>query len=164
MDILSHACKAFRLTIRIKKTNIMGKNIVMPPLINIGSVTLEVVDSFTYPGSTLTSNVSLYAEINIRIGKAAAIMPKLNRTVWSNKSLTENTKLHVYQACVLSTLLYSSEAGTTYERKEKKLNSFHLHCLRRILGISWQDMVTNTEVMVRAHSSGIYTLLSQRRL
>ena len=75
---------------------------------------LEVVDSFTYLGSTITSNLSLDAEINIRIAKAEAIMSKLNRRVWSNNNLTVNTKLHVYQACVLSTLLYSGEAWTTY--------------------------------------------------
>ena len=60
----------------------------------------------------------------------------------------------------------SSEAWTTYKRQEKKLNSFHLRCLRRILDISWQDKVTNTEVglLERASSFSLYTLLSQRRL
>ena len=120
MDRLLHACKEFGLTISIKKTNIMGQDVVMPPSINIDNVILEVVDSFTYLGSTSTSNLSLYAKINARIAKAAAIMSKLNRRVWSNNNLTENTKLHVYQACVLNTLLYSSEAWTTYARQEKK--------------------------------------------
>ena len=58
----------------------------------------------------------------------------------------------------------SSEAWTTYTRQEKELNSFHLRCLRRILDISWQDKITNTEVLERASSFSLYTLLSQRRL
>ena len=78
--------------------------------------------------------------------------------------MTQMTKLCVYQACVLSTLLYSSEAWTTYTRQEKKLNSFHLRCLRRILDISWRDKITNTEVLEHASSFSMYTLLSQRRL
>ena len=98
MDRLSHASKKFGLTIGIKKANVMGQDVVMPPSIN--NVTLEVVDSFRYLGSTITSNLSLDVEINIHIAKAAAIMSKLNRRGWSNNSLTENTKLHVYQACV----------------------------------------------------------------
>jgi hypothetical protein len=61
-----------------------------------------------------------------RIGKAATVMAKLNRRVWKNKNLTENTKLKVYQACVLSTLLYGRETWTLYSRQEQKLNSFHL--------------------------------------
>ena len=164
IDKLSHACKEFGLTISIKKTKVMGQGIVSPPSINIDNVTLDAVDSFTYLGSTIESNLSLDAEINIRISKAAAVMSKLNRRVWQNNNLTQMTKLCVYQACVLSTLLYSSEAWTTYTRQEKKLNSFHLRCIRRILDISWQDKITNTEVLERASSFSIYTLLSQRRL
>ena len=140
----------------------MGQGIVSPPSINIDNVTLDAVDRFTYLGSTIDSNISLDVEINIGVANAAAVMSKLNRRVWQNNSLTQMTKLHVYQACVLSTL--SSEAWTTYTRQEKKLNSFHLRCLRRILDISWQDKVTNTVVLERASSFSMYTLLSQRRL
>ena len=93
MDRLSHACKEFGLTISIKETNVMGQGFVMPPSINNDKVTLEVVDR--YLGSTISSNLSLDAKISIRITKAAAIMSKLNRRVWSNNNLTENTKLHV---------------------------------------------------------------------
>ena len=98
------------------------------------------------------------------MAKAAAVMSKLNRRAWQNNNLTQMTKLCVYQACVLSTLLYSSEAWTTYTRQEKKLNSFHLRCLRRILDISRRDKIINTEVLERASSFSMYTLLSQRRL
>ena len=96
-------------------------------------------------------------------------MSKLNRRVWQNNNLTQMPKLCVYQACVLSTLLYSTEATeawTTYTRQEKKLNSFHLRCLRRILDISWQDnnIITNTEVLERATSFSMHTLLRQWRL
>ena len=72
--------------------------------------------------------------------------------------------MKVYKACVLSTLLYASEAWSTYAAQEKKLNSFHLRCLRRILGIRWQDRVPNTDVLERAGLPSIFTLLSQRRL
>ena len=33
--------------------------------------------------------------------------------------------------------------------KEKRLNVFHMRCLRRILGIAWQDRVTNKVVLER---------------
>ena len=96
--------------------------------------------------------------------QAATVMSKLNRRVWQNNNLTQMTKLCVYQACVLSTLLHSSEAWTTYTRQEKKLKSFHLRCQRRILDIFWQNKVTNTEVLERASSFSIHTLLTQRHL
>ena len=64
-------------------------------------------------------------------------MAKLNKRVWNNSRLSERTKALVYQACVLSTLLYGSESWTAYARQEKRLNSFHLRSLRRLLKIKW---------------------------
>ena len=53
---------------------------------------------------------------------------------------------------------------TPYARQEAKLNSFHLRCIRRILGITWQDRIPNTTVLEKAKCSSIHALLSQRRL
>jgi len=72
----------------------------------------------------------------------------------------------VYNACVVSTLLYGSETWTTYASQERRLNSFHMRSLRRILCITWQARVTkfNAEVVSRAGLSSLHTLLRQRRL
>ena len=60
--------------------------------------------------------------------------------------------------------MYGSETWTTYARQEKRLNSFHLRSTRRILGISWQDRVSDTEVLSRANCPNMFTLLRQGRL
>ena len=39
-----------------------------------------------------------------------------------------------------------------------------MRCLRRILGISWQEKNPNTEVLARAGLPSMLTLLRQRRL
>ncbi len=70
----------------------------------------------------------------------------------------------VYKACVLSTLLYGSEAWTTYSTQENKLQTFHLRCLRRILGILWKDKVTNNDVLSKAGIASMYTFLRERHL
>ena len=72
--------------------------------------------------------------------------------------------MQVYRACVLSTLLYSSLAWTTYAAQERRLNSFHLRCLRRILGIRWQERIPNTEVLQWAGLPSIFALLTQCHL
>ena len=51
-----------------------------------------------------------------------------------------------------------------YAGQERRLNSFHLRSIRRILVISWQDKVTNAKVLSRAGLPTMYTLLRQRRL
>ena len=70
----------------------------------------------------------------------------------------------VYNACFIKTLLYGSESWTTYAKREQRLNSFHMRCLRRILNIKWSDKVPNAEALARADVPTMSTLLRQRRL
>ena len=106
----ANACKEFGLTISLKKIEVMGQDVSEVPHITIEDHALGVTDTFTYLGSKISSNLSLDAKLNARIGKAASTMAKLSKRVWENKKLTINTKVKVYNACVLSTLLYGSEA------------------------------------------------------
>ena len=143
----------------------MAQDTYVPPVITINGQPLEVVPTFTYLGSMVSSSVNLDSELNSRIGMAVGTMAKLNSRVWNKSKLTENTKLQVYQACVRSSLLYSSETWTTYgRRQEKRLNSFHLWCLRRILHIHWQDRITKSQVLECAGIPSIFAILSKRRL
>ena len=77
----------------------------------------RVVDSFFYLGSTLSINGDLDVEISRRISKASTAFGKLEKRVWSDCSVTTNTKLSVYEACVLTVLFYGSETWTTYRHR-----------------------------------------------
>ena len=164
VDTFSAACKEFGLTISLKKTQIMTQNVTANPNITIDGHALDLVDDFTYLGSCMTSHPSLDLEINRRLGKASGTMARLSKRVWHNTRLTINTKVKVYNACVLSTLLYGSESWATYTKQEGKLNAFHMRCLRRLLGVTWQDKVPNTEVLLRTKSTSLYAILAKRRL
>ena len=161
MDCFSQAYKDFGLIISLKKTNVLGQDIPAPPVITIDDYELKVIHQFMYLGSTITNNLSLNPEINKRIGKAATTLTRLTSRVWTNPKLTVKMKMAVYNACILSTLLYGSETWTTYTHQEKRLNTFHLRSLPRILSISWQDKVTNTDVLSHAGLPTMYTLLRQ---
>jgi hypothetical protein len=60
ITLFAEACTEFGLTISLKKTNIMAQDVSTTPTIAIGDHTLEVVDKFTYLGSTI-SNLTLDA-------------------------------------------------------------------------------------------------------
>ena len=92
------------------------------------------------------------------------MLGRLATCVWENPKLTTKTKMAVYNSCTASTLLYGSEAWTTYSRQERKRHSLHLRSLRHILSISWRDKVPNTEVLDRAGLPTMYTLLRERRI
>ena len=161
---LAATCNEFGLTISLKKTEIMLQDVSNTPNISIGEHTLNIVDKFTYLGSTIANNLSLDSELSTRIGKASSSMARLTKRVWENNMLTINTKMQVYQAVVLSTLLYGSESWTLYTHQERRLSAFHLRCLRRLLGITWQDRVTNIDVLARAGLPSMFSILTTRRM
>lgn len=135
VSCLSNACKEFDLTISTKKTDVMAQDSDYPPAISIDGHMLEIVENFAYLGSTISSTLNIEVEVKNRIVKAVAVMARLTKRVWNNSSLTETTRLRVDQTCVLGTLFYGSETWTTHAKQEKKLNSFHMRFLRRILHI-----------------------------
>ena len=105
---------------------------------------------------------ALDAEINQRTGKATTMLGPLTTRFWENPKLTVATNIAVNEACIISTLLYGSEAWTIYAKQERKLNSLHMRSLHLILGIIWSERVA--QVLKRASLPNMYTLLRQRRL
>lgn len=63
----------------------------------------------------------------------------------------------IYQACVLDTLHSGSEYWTIYANQKRRLNTFHLLCLRCVLRIEWQDTVPNTKVVQQVSSKSSCT-------
>ena len=164
MSSFANACVDFGLTISKGKTKVLSQGTTTPPEIDLEGTTIEVVQNFVYLGSNISSNASIDVEIDSRIGKAFTTFDRLSARVWENPKLKISTKVAVYSSCVLSTLLYSSETWATTKKQEAKLNSFHFRCLRRILGISWIDKVTNEEVLRRTSLTTLPTILKRRRL
>ena len=46
----------------------------------------------------------------------------------------------------------------------KRLNHFHISCLRKLLKIKWQDRISDTEVLKRAWTQSVHTLLKLAQL
>ncbi|XP_022796245.1 uncharacterized protein LOC111334693 [Stylophora pistillata] len=72
--------------------------------------------------------------------------------------------LRVYKTVVLTSLLYGCETWTLYRRHIKLLERFHMRSLRSILGIKWQDMITNLEVLDRAETTSIEAMILKAQL
>ena len=134
------------------------------PIILIDNYNREVVSEFTYLGSTMSSNLSLEPERSRRIGKASDVMSRLSKHVWENKKLTLNTKMKMYQACVLSTLLYGRETWPTYSVQERRLNSIYQGHLRTIMNVTWKDHVLNLYILAKGKIPCLHALISQKRL
>ena len=103
-------------------------------------------------------------KVKTRLAKASAAFDRLNRNMWNWRGISEATKIKVYRAVILTTILYGWETWTTYQRHIKKLNHFHVTFLRKILGITLQKHIPNTEVLTLASLPSIYTILIQSQL
>lgn len=163
LDRFDRACIDFGLSISLKKTVVLSQG-ANAPLVTLRNTPLLNVSQFCYLGSTVAASCSLDAEIDIRLGKAATAFGLLSKRAWSNNKLTLNTKVAIYKSCVLSCLLYGSESWTTYRRQEKKLNTFHFRCLRKLMGVTWRDKVSNEKVLQVCKIPTLLSVIKQRRL
>ena len=84
--------------------------------------------------------------------------------LWKSKQLSIPLKCKLYRALVLSVVLYSSETWTMIKSTQRKLESFHSSCLRRILCFSYLERVTNEEVLARSRMSTLSAMIMFKRL
>ncbi|BHF61198.1 hypothetical protein SprV_0100417100 [Sparganum proliferum] len=173
MDLFSAACENFGLVINTQKTVVMHQpppnsatppNAPPPPQISANGTQLQVVENFPHLGSTFSRSTKIDDEIARRISKATQAFGRLKNTVWNRHGLQLSTKLKMYKAVILPTLLYGAETWAVYTKQAHRLNHFHLSCLRRILRLSWQDRIPDTGVLERTGILSIYTMLRQMQL
>ncbi|BHF59645.1 hypothetical protein SprV_0100260600 [Sparganum proliferum] len=180
MDLYSAACANFGLVINTQKTVVMHQpppnsaatapnappppSPPPPPQISVNGTQLQVVENFPYLGSTLSRTTKIDEEVANRISKASQAFGRLQSTVWNRHGLQLSTKLKMYKAVILPTLLYGAETWTVYTKQARRLNHFHLSCLRRILRLNWQYRIPDTDVLERTGILSIYTILRQMQL
>ena len=67
-------------------------------------------DSMVYLGSVLAADGSIASELSRRLGCARSEFDTLAR-VWSHSTFTAQRKLHIFEACVQTKLLYGLHAA-----------------------------------------------------
>ena len=68
----------------------------------------------------MSNSATIDDEINLQVARASASFGRLRDRVWKRIGLSFETKLHVYRAVVLPSLLYGSESWTVYSRHLQK--------------------------------------------
>ena len=118
-----------------------------------------------YLGSSIRADAKHSSEIVRRIGEAHQTFDKLTR-IWKHTNISKWRKQYIYEACVLSKLLYSLDGICCKAVDRKKLNSFHCTCLRKIHKIphSYISYVSNTSVLNYAWSKPLEDILLCRQL
>ncbi|XP_076061565.1 uncharacterized protein LOC143037317 [Oratosquilla oratoria] len=162
-DAYNAAYERFGMQVNTDKTKILVQH---PPgllLPNTNTIVngqpLEEVDQFTYLGSILTSTPTCKKDVENRIKAAHSAFGQLNY-----HALTMATKIMVFKAVVLSTLLYACETWTLYRSDIQNLERFQQYKLRQILNITWESRTTNLEVLDRASMTSVEATIIHHRL
>ncbi|BHF75636.1 hypothetical protein SprV_0501873200 [Sparganum proliferum] len=124
----------------------------------------QVVNIFTYLGSTLSRSTKIDDEVARWISKASQAPDRLQSTDWNRHDLQLSTKLMMYKVVILPTLLYGADNWTVYAKQAPRRNHFHLSCLRRILLLRWQDQLPDTDILEQTGILSIYAMLRQLQL
>ena len=156
------------MTISIKKTEVLYQpasgNAYVPPAVKIEGKQLNAVDNFKYLGSTISNCASIDAEITARIAKATAAFGRLTKRLWANRNIRLDTKISVYKAAVITSLLFGCGTWTLRKQHIFRLEKFHQASLRKISRIRWFHKVTNYEVLSRCNMSSLESMVDSARL
>ena len=128
LDVMSEAYLRAGLIINATKTEILSTSSPDAPTFSINGNQLENSENFTYLGSNLSFNGDLTNEIQRRINLASSAFARLIKRVFGNQNLTIHTKIVVYDAVVISTILYGCETWIPYRRHIRLLESL-LSCI-----------------------------------
>lgn len=116
------------------------------------------VHHFSYLGCVISPDAKIDKEVDNRLAKANSAFSRLYRHVWNNNNLKKDTKVSVYKAVVLTTLLYhvppSPETPRAFPSALPPHNPQH----------SWCDFVANTEVFESAEVTSIETMVLKVKL
>ena len=91
-----------------------------------------------------------------------AVVPTRGR----HANVTRSRKLKIYEACVVSRLLYGLHTSWLNEAEKKRLDAFHVRCLRQICGIqdAYFSRVSNARVLETAASKPMRDWLLDQQL
>ena len=113
--------------------------------ITIDKDDLKQVEEFVYLGGNMSEDATTTQDLKRRVGLACGAMQKLC-PIWKAKDIRVSTKLRVYEALVLSILMYNSETWTLREEDKNRLRVFEMNCLRKIKGVTRRDRIRNTDI------------------
>ena len=162
LDRVNQTSKATGLKINKKKTESLRINAASSNAFRVDGEDIKEVVTFTYLGATVTNTGGASEDIQIRIGKARQSYHRLSN-IWRSGVLGRKTKLKIFQACVISVLLYGCTTWKMTEGDEHRIDAFVHRCLRRILRVYWPMRISNEEIRRRAGMRKVSELIRIRR-
>ena len=118
-----------------------------------------------YLGSIISCDGKSEREVSRRICEGRNVFKVLSK-LWCHANLTVHRKLQIFNACVLTKVLYALESLWLLKVEQRRLDAFQCYCLRQIMRIapSFVSRISNVTVFERSHQTPLTALLKQRQI
>ena len=163
LDVMSETCLRAGLIINTTKKKSLVHHHLIPqhfPLVENSLKTQKIV--FTWAQISFSGDIT--NEIQSRINLASSAFGRLSECVFGNQNLTILAKIVVYNAVIISTILYGCLTWDQYRRHIRLLDSFHISRIQLIHGLRWWHNVTHFEIRSRAGLLSIKSTLLHQNL
>ena len=153
----------YKMEIGPDKTKVMTNNPnSFQREIKIKGQRLEEGENFKYLGqSSLTKDQNQNSPDNSSFSRL--------KIIWRNKNISLASKVKLMRTLILATFLYACESWTLTAEIERRIQALEMRCYRRLLNISYNDLVTDEEVRNRIQNAiGVHddllTMVKKRKL
>ena len=144
LDMFIDVSSAFGLTVNLDKTKFMavGYGITdddrLPLPVKNG--TLECVREFRYLGAVIHDSGRSHKDVSTRVSSASRAFGALRHAVFNDHNLSLRTKRLVFEACVLSLLLYCAETWVPLQSDVQRITTFYYRSLLSIMSVAQRDV------------------------
>ena len=129
---------------------------------------MEVVDRFPYLGDIVSRDGDDAAAVDARVESGGKAFGALRACIFASTSISNKAKKAVYEAIVLSTVLYGCETWSLTEELYRRLRCMHAHHLRAMCRVSrsqaWEHHISTQELGQRLGLDSIEFYIARRQL
>ena len=163
MDTLVDEGQRYGLELNWSKTVAMRIN-NQGQLVQPSGEPVRFVDQAVYLGGLFSTTTCAKPEVIWRIGEAKGTFRALQRC-WSHANISRQRKIELYQACVVSKVMYNLESLWLLQADVQRLDAFHVKCLRVICKIpcSYISRIPNQRVLEVAGQQPLSEMLRDRQ-
>ena len=109
--------------------------------IRVNSGKLDCVNRFKYLGAIIADE-GRKPKI---LARTTAALAKL-KIFWNGRNIVLSSKIRLMRSLVMYIFLYACESWTLTADTERRIQAKAMRCLRKFLGITYRDHISNKEV------------------